>query len=37
MFYFFTLSSKSAHNNDDILYWSQNHRLGFADFKGKPS
>jgi hypothetical protein len=24
-------------NDHDILYWSQNHRLDFGDFKGKPT
>lgn len=24
-------------NGDDILYWSQSHRLTFEDFKGKPT
>lgn len=34
---FFKLFSQVTGNNTDILYWSQNHRLSFDDFKGKPT
>lgn len=32
---FFSLHSQTPAGND-IFYWSQNHRLTFKDFKGKP-
>jgi hypothetical protein len=29
-----SLSSASAQDAENILYWNENHRLGFADFRG---
>lgn len=31
------LHAQVQDHNDNILYWSQDHRLTFDDFKGKPS
>src|SRR5919198_1341238 len=33
----FKLNSQTSTNDDDILYWSQSHRLTFENFKGKPT
>jgi hypothetical protein len=34
---FFKVNSQTTTNDDDIIYWSQNHRLTFKDFKGTPT